>query len=100
MSGARNRLFTTGGLPPVLPFDHVAIISGAPAWAGRHLWNLDGELTRALLGDRFTTVRVVRAIAQLDSEFNTTNGRRLLSSKPFLERVGQVAGARAGRPTS
>lgn len=100
LGDARNQLFRADRVPAVLPFDHAAIIRGALAWGGEHLWDGEGALARALLGDRFTTVTAVRLISQLDPAFNITNGGRLLSSKPFLERVGQVAGARAGRPAN
>lgn len=100
LNGAPNRLFTLDRLPAALPFDHAAIIRGALEWTGEHLWDGEGALARSLLGEHFTTVKAVRVISQLDPAFNTTNGRRLLSSKRCLERVGRVSGRGAGRPAN
>jgi 8-oxo-dGTP diphosphatase len=92
-------------LPLGLPFDHDRIIAAALEHARTRLWS-DGPLTRALLGERFTTPDAARLVVALTGVApDPGNLNRALRTNPSLARVDPAAvshvGAgtgRAGRP--
>jgi ADP-ribose pyrophosphatase YjhB (NUDIX family) len=95
-----NRLVAVDGYDPTgLPFDHASILTDGLAWAALNLWAGQGELARALLGDRFTGVQAATLISGLDPTFNTTNTPRLLRTRTCLRRSTEpVKPAQRGRP--
>lgn len=67
-----------------LPFDHTAIVHAALARLGAIVWS-DWEVTRALLGDKFTTGHALELGAELGAEpYDRPNFRR------WLERTGKL----------
>ncbi|QWS33498.1 NUDIX domain-containing protein [Curtobacterium aetherium] len=87
------------GLPLGLPFDHDRIIAAALDHARTRLWS-DVPLTRALLGERFTTPDAARLVVALTGTSpDPGNLNRALRTNPALTRVDPTAAAatRAGR---
>ncbi|WAP51633.1 hypothetical protein OL239_17990 [Arthrobacter sp. ATA002] len=83
-----------------LPFDHDAIIARTAAAVLDALW-IDAALTRALLGDRFTTASAARLARELAAaagrpEPVTSNLGRDLAKSPLLAKT-EAAAAPAGR---
>lgn len=72
-----------------LPFDHEAIIDAARNELGLRLWN-DWPLTRAILGEEFTTKTALALSHRLDALPNrASNIARWLESTGRVERAGQ-----------
>ncbi|MDK1361011.1 hypothetical protein QNO00_12125 [Arthrobacter sp. zg-Y1219] len=103
---------TGGGAVPVraaevkdLPFDHVAIIARTAGAVLDALW-IDRALTRALLGDRFTTASAARLVRELAAaakrpEPVTNNlGRDLAKSSWFIKTTPAAAPSGRGRPAA
>jgi 8-oxo-dGTP diphosphatase len=92
-------------LPLGLPFDHDRIIQAALDHARTRLWS-DAPLTRALLGERFTTPDAARLVVALTGVTpDAGNLNRALRTNPALTRldpatrpVARSAAGRAGRP--
>jgi 8-oxo-dGTP diphosphatase len=83
-----------------LPFDHSAIVLAAAKAVLDALW-INEPLTRALLGERFSTADVARlmrelSIAASEDEPDTSNLGRDLAKSPRLVKAG-VPAAPAGR---
>lgn len=93
------------GLPLGLPFDHDRIITAALDHARTRLWS-DGPLTRALLGERFTTPDAARLVVALTGVApDPGNLNRALRTNPALTRLDPAAepvvrsgAGRGGRP--
>jgi len=86
---------------PTLPFDHNQIISQACAVLLDSLW-VNAELTRALLGENFTTADVVARMKELAAaagraEPVVNNVGRALSSNKAIRKLDAVPQG-AGRP--
>ncbi|ROP72311.1 NUDIX domain-containing protein [Curtobacterium sp. PhB115] len=91
---------TTASLPLGLPFDHDRIVDAALEHARLRLWS-DLPLTRALLGDPFTTADAARLRTALTgTPPDPGNLNRMLRTNPALTRVEApaAAGPRGGRP--
>ncbi|OII11241.1 hypothetical protein BIU97_04840 [Curtobacterium sp. MCBA15_009] len=89
-----------GERPFGLPFDHDRIVDAALEHARVRLWS-DVPLTRALLGERFTTSDAGRLRAALTgSTPDPGNLNRMLRTNPAVARVdaAPAAGPRGGRP--
>lgn len=89
-----------GALPLGLPFDHDRIVDSALERARVVLWS-DLPLTRALLGDPFTTADAARLrIALTGTTPDPGNLNRTLRTNTALARVDATAsaGPRGGRP--
>ncbi len=87
-------------LPLGLPFDHDRIVGSALEHLRLRLWS-DLPLTRALLGERFTTADASRLRAAVTGTApDPGNLNRMLRSNPALTRVDAPAsaGPRGGRP--
>lgn len=92
-------------LPLGLPFDHDRIIAAALDHARTRLWS-DTPLTRALLGERFTTPDAARLVVALTGVTpDAGNLNRALRTNPALTRLDPAAvpvtrtgTGRAGRP--
>ncbi|WP_439692898.1 hypothetical protein ACRQ4B_01155 [Curtobacterium sp. SP.BCo] len=85
---------------PRLPFDHDAIIAAALDHVRTRLWH-DLPLTRALLGDTFSTADVARLQTELTGVTpDPGNTNRALRTNPALVRADAPARAagRGGRP--
>lgn len=88
-----------------LPFDHSAIILAAAKAVLDALW-INEPLTRALLGEKFSTADVARlmrelAIAASENEPDTSNLGRDLAKNPRLIKAGvPAAPAGKGRPAA
>lgn len=88
-----------------LPFDHVAIIARTAGAVLDALW-IDRDLTRAILGDRFTTASAARLIRELAAaakrpEPVTSNLGRDLAKNPVLVKTTDAAApAGRGRPAA
>ena len=86
-----------------LPFDHEAIIRRTTATVLDALW-VDRDLTRALLGDAFTTAHAAQLVRELSAcagrgEPDTSNLGRSLAKNTWFARSAIPAPARgAGRP--
>lgn len=71
-----------------LPFDHDAIVAATFAELGRRLWN-DWELTRAILGEQFTTKSALALSHRLDAvPGRASNIARWLEATGRLHRAG------------
>lgn len=81
-----------------LPFDHEDIINAALEELRMRLWS-DRILTRALLGDTFTTRDAVLLSEQLGAAVDKTNMTRTLRTYPGLIAEGAVASGK-GRPAT
>lgn len=91
---------TTAGDEPRLPFDHDAIIRTALDQVRTRLWR-DLPLTRALLGEVFTTTDAAQLHTALHgAPPDPGNLNRALRTNPALERTGAVPAhdGRTGRP--
>ncbi|MBT2501886.1 NUDIX domain-containing protein [Curtobacterium sp. ISL-83] len=88
-------------VPPHLPFDHDRIITAALDHVRTRMWR-DLPLTRALLGEVFTTSDAARLHAAVTgAAADPGNLNRALRTNPALERtaaVGPTPGGRGGRP--
>lgn len=74
---------------PGLPFDHGVIIEAALSELGMRLWN-DWPLTRAILGEEFTTKTALALSHRLDALPNrASNIARWLEATGRVERAGQ-----------
>ena len=83
-------------LPLGLPFDHDRIIAAALDHARTRLWS-DVPLTRALLGERFTTPDAARLTVALTGVApDPGNLNRALRTNPALTRVDAPADGDAG----
>lgn len=88
-----------------LPFDHSAIIMAAAKTVLDALW-INEPLTRALLGEKFSTADVARlmrelAVAASENEPDTSNLGRDLAKNPRLVKAGvPAAPAGKGRPAA
>lgn len=94
------RVYPLGQLP-TLPFDHNQIISQACAVLLDSLW-VNAELTRALLGENFTTADVVARMKELAAaagraEPVVNNVGRALSSNKAIRKLDAVPQG-TGRP--
>ena len=91
---------TTAGDEPRLPFDHDTIIRTALDQVRTRLWR-DLPLTRALLGEVFTTTDAAQLHTALHgAPPDPGNLNRALRTNPALERLAEPAstGSRGGRP--
>ncbi|MDR7080793.1 ADP-ribose pyrophosphatase YjhB (NUDIX family) [Arthrobacter ginsengisoli] len=88
-----------------LPFDHSAIVMSAAKAVLDALW-INEPLTRALLGEKFSTADVARlmrelSVAALEGEPDTSNLGRELARKPCLAKAGAPAApVGKGRPAA
>jgi 8-oxo-dGTP diphosphatase len=88
-----------------LPFDHSAIIMSAAKAALDALW-VNEPLTRALLGEKFSTADVARLMRELsvaasENEPDTSNLGRDLAKNPRLVKAGTPAAPTGkGRPAA
>lgn len=100
--GAVYQLLTAG---TELPFDHSAIIVAAAKAVLDALW-INEPLTRALLGEKFSTADVARLMRELSlgaavDEPDTSNLGRDLARNPRLVKAGAPAApAGKGRPAA
>lgn len=101
-AGAVYRALTATG---DLPFDHAAIIMSAAKAALDALW-VNEPLTRALLGEKFSTADVARLMRELSAaadvnEPDTSNLGRDLAKNPRLVKAGTPAAPTGkGRPAA
>ncbi|MET4144098.1 hypothetical protein [Arthrobacter sp. UYCo732] len=88
-----------------LPFDHSAIITSAAKAVLDALW-VNEPLTRALLGERFSTADVARlmrelSVAALEGEPDTSNlGRELAKKESLAKAASPAAPTGKGRPAA
>jgi 8-oxo-dGTP diphosphatase len=88
-----------------LPFDHSAIVMSAAKAVLDALW-VNEPLTRALLGEKFSTADVARLVRELsiaasEGEPDTSNLGRELAKKPCLAKAGTPAApVGKGRPAA
>ncbi len=76
-----------------LPFDHDAIVGSAIDELGLRLWS-DWPLTRAILGEEFTTKSALALSHRLDALPNrASNVARWLEATGRVERIGQTGRA-------
>lgn len=83
-----------------LPFDHDSIIASAVKVIVEKLWG-DADLIYGLLGQSFSTAKVIKALSQLTGrEVDGANVKRSLGSSPLLKYTGYTAPAAGkGRPS-
>lgn len=81
-----------------LPFDHEEIVNRALDELRVRLW-ADTALTRALLGDTFSTRDAARLSEQLGAAVDRTNLTRMLKAYPGLNAEGHVQNGK-GRPAT
>lgn len=81
-----------------LPFDHEEIVNKALDEARVRLWS-DQNLTRALLGDTFSTRDAALLSEQLGADVDRTNLTRTLRSYPGLKAIGSASSGK-GRPST
>lgn len=88
-----------------LPFDHSAIVTAAASAARNALW-VNEPLTRALLGEKFSTADVARLVRELSlaasaQEPDTSNlGRELSRNQRLVKDPLPAAPAGKGRPAA
>ncbi|WP_146361773.1 NUDIX domain-containing protein [Arthrobacter yangruifuii] len=87
-----------------LPFDHDTILRRTAGTALDALW-VDQPLTRALLGQHFTTAQAARLIRSLAAaagraEPDSSNLGRMLARSPALTKSGEAVAAGRGRPAA
>lgn len=85
---------------PPLPFDHSTIVAAAKARLGEILWR-DWDVTRALLGEKFTSGTALALGAALQAEpFDRPNFRRWLDGTGMVRVTTDTSGVKLrGRTT-
>lgn len=84
-----------------LPFDHDRIVQHARKHLARELW-VDEEITRSLMGERFTTREAVAVHRDItgDVSLHPSNIRRRLIALEGLEDSEEVVSEGQGRPST